>query len=108
MHKEHNFIALAIAVFLFSSPLKLETIEDQEIIINSLDAQIIESLDEDSLRLMGKVVVKTDLMELWSDSAIFNRSSKILLLEGNVKALSKNLDINADTVKTNPLEKQKK
>ena len=49
MHKEHNFIALAIAVFLFSSPLKLETIEDQEIIINSLDAQIIESLDEDSL-----------------------------------------------------------
>ena len=93
MHKEHNFIALAIAVFLFASPQKLESKEDQEIIINSLDAQIIESLDEDSLRLMGKVVVKTDMVELWSDSAIFNRCSKILWLEGNVKALSKNLDI---------------
>ncbi len=105
MHKEHNFIALAITVFLFASPLKLESTEDQEIIINSLDAQIIESLDEDSLRLTGKVVVKTDMMELWSDSAIFNRSSKILLLEGNVKALSKNLDIKADIVKTNLLER---
>ena len=104
MRKEFHFISLTIAVFLGTLPLVLQG-KDKEIVIKSLDAEIIESLDRDSLKLMGNVIIQTDEMDLWSDTAIFDRSKKTIILEGNVKALSRNLDIKAEKINGNLLDR---
>ena len=105
MLKEYKFIALIIAFFLSTLPFSLQGKEGSEIEIKSLDAQIIESLDQNSLKLIGNVVLQTDEMDLWSDMAIFNRSEKTITLQGNVRALSKNLDIKAEELNGNLLER---
>ena len=101
MSKEYHFIALVIVLFLTTLPFSLQGKEGNEIVIKSLDAKVIESLDQNSLKLIGNVVVLTDEMDLWSDTAVFNRTEKTITLEGNVKALSKNLDIKAEKINGN-------
>ena len=77
----------------------------KEIKIDSIDAQIITSIDSDTLSLEGNVVIKTEELEFWSDSAIYNRSNKSIELKGSVRALSKNLDITSQELKANLLER---
>ena len=43
----------------------LKPSEDKDLKINSIDAQIIESLDNGNLSLIGRVIIKTDIVELW-------------------------------------------
>ena len=67
--------------------------EAQGIKIRSIDAEIIESAEDDLLKLEGNVIIKTDSVELWSDKALYDRSNQEISLEGNVRALSKNLSM---------------
>ena len=67
--------------------------------IRSIDAEIIESAEGDLLKLEGNVIIKTDSVELWSDKALYDRSNQEISLEGNVRALSKNLSMDARQMK---------
>ena len=63
--------------------------------IKSINAQVIKSLDDDILSLKGNVIIKTDVMDLWADEATYDRTNQLINLNGNIRALSKNLKINA-------------
>ena len=67
--------------------------------IKSINAQIIKSLDDDILSLKGNVIIKTDVMDLWADEATYDRTKQVINLNGNIRALSKNLKINAEAMK---------
>ena len=99
MHKEYPFIALLIAGLVSFTPFSIMAYEGVDIEIRSINAQIIESLEEDILSLKGKVVIKTDVMEIWSDEATYDRNNQLINLKGNIKALSRNLQVNAETMK---------
>ena len=83
-------------MIIFSNLLKGN--EDKTLKINSIDAEVIESLDQEILSLTGNVVIKTDIVQLWSDRAIYDRENQTIQLEGNIKALSKNLSIEAQNM----------
>ena len=75
--------------------------EEKGIKIDSIDAQIIESLDHGNLSLRGNVIIKTDNVELWSDEAVYDRKNQTIKLKGNIEALSKNLSIKAENMDAN-------
>jgi LPS-assembly protein len=87
---------LSIATPLWSS---------DEIKIDSIDAQIITTIDSNTLSLEGNVVIKTELLEFWSEKAIYNKSKKSIKLEGSIRVLSKNLDISAKEMEANLLDR---
>ena len=99
MHKEYPFIALLTAGLVLFTPFSITAYEGDDLEIRSINAQIIESLEEDILSLKGKVVIKTDVMEIWSDEATYDRNNQLINLKGNIKALSRNLQVNAETMK---------
>ena len=76
-----------------------------EIEIDSIDAQIITTLDPDTLSMEGNVVIKTEQLEFWSDKAIYNKSKKTITLEGSIRVLSKNLEISAQEMEANLLDR---
>jgi len=78
--------------------------EAKGINIRSIDAEIIESAEGDLLKLEGNVIIKTDSVELWSDKALYDRSNQEISLEGNVRALSKNLSMDARQMKADFLD----
>ncbi len=78
--------------------------EAKGINIRSIDAEIIESAEGDLLKLEGNVIIKTDSVELWSDKALYDRSNQKISLEGNVRALSKNLSMDARQMKADFLD----
>ena len=75
--------------------------EEKGLKIDSIDAQIIESLDHGNLSLRGNVIIKTDNVELWSDEAVYDRKNQTIKLKGNIEALSKNLSIKAENMDAN-------
>jgi lipopolysaccharide assembly outer membrane protein LptD (OstA) len=77
----------------------------EEIKIDSIDAQIITTLDPDTLSMEGNVVIKTEQLEFWSDKAIYNKRKKSITLEGSIRVLSKNLDISAKAMEANLLDR---
>ena len=87
MSKKYSFILLIIfsSVIIFSNFLKGN--EDNNIKINSIDAEVIESLDQEILSLTGNVVIKTDIVQLWSDKAIYDRENQTIQLEGNIRGI---------------------
>jgi len=76
-----------------------------EIKIDSIDAQIITTIDPETLFLEGNVVIKTELLDFWSEKAIYNKRKKSIKLEGSIRLLSKNLDINAKEMEANLLDR---
>ena len=91
-------------MIIFSNLLKGN--EDKTLRINSIDAEVIESLDQEILSLTGNVVIKTDIVQLWSDRAIYDRENQTIQLEGNIKALSKNLSIQAQNMETDFIDNE--
>ena len=83
-----------------------EEMEDKTLRINSIDAEVIESLDQEILSLSGNVVIKTDIVQLWSDKAIYDRENQTIELEGNIKALSKNLSIEAQNMEADFIDNE--
>ena len=80
--------------------------EDNNIRINSIDAEVIESLDQEILSLTGNVFIKTDIVQLWSDKAIYDRENQTIQLQGNIKALSKNLSIEAQNMEADFIDNE--
>jgi LPS-assembly protein len=88
-------------VFVVALLLHLGFISPSEIIIKSIDSDNIITNKSNSLILSGNVVVKTDEIELWSDTANYDQKNQTLELIGNIKALSKNLLTEADYLLAN-------
>ena len=103
MPKQYTFLrSLSLCfVLLITTPLW----STEEIKIDSIDAQIITTIDPDTLSLEGNVVIKTELLEFWSEKAIYDKSKKSIKLEGSIRVLSKNLDISAQEMEANLLDR---
>ena len=103
MPKQYSlFMALSLCFLLsIASPLLLA----KEIEIDSIDAKIITTLDQNTLSMEGNVVIKTEQLEFWSDKAIYDKSKKSIKLEGSIRVLSKNLDISAEQMEANLLDR---
>ena len=101
MYKKYSIISYSIFCFMIFFSDNLKPSEDKDLKINSIDAQIIESLDNGNLSLKGRVIIKTDIVELWSDEAIYDRENQIISLNGNIEALSKNLSVKAQSMDAN-------
>jgi LPS-assembly protein len=75
---------------------------DQEPIkIESIDAENISTDEFGGLKLSGNVYIKTNYLEFWSQKATYNSENQSFILEGEVKALSKNLSIDANELMAN-------
>ena len=101
MPKQYTFLKSLSLCFVISIATPLWSTE--EIKIDSIDAQIITTIDTDTLSLEGNVVIKTELLEFWSDKAIYNKNKKSIALEGSIRVLSKNLEISAEEMEANLL-----
>ena len=103
MPKQYTFLSsLSLCfVLLIATPLW----STEEIKIDSIDAQVITTIDPDTLSLEGNVVIKTELLEFWSEKAIYDKSKKSIKLEGSIRVLSKNLDISAQEMEANLLDR---
>ena len=66
--------------------------------INSINAQFIESTDSGILKLTGNVIIDAGEVELWSDEATYDPEKELIFLKGNIKALSRNLSLDAETL----------
>ena len=99
MPKEKNIISWVIIFYMIVLPGTLFPDEKREIDIRSIDAKVIESDEGNLLKLKGNVIIKTDTVELWSDEALYDRENQEIRLQGNVRALSKNLSVNAQKMK---------
>ena len=99
-----NLLIIFSSVIIFSNFLKGN--EDNNIKINSIDAEVIESLDQEILSLTGNVVIKTDIVQLWSDKAIYDRENQTIQLQGNIRALSKNLSIEAQKMEADFIDNE--
>ena len=99
MSKEYPFIQILIGYLIIFVPFVLQASEANDLEIKSINAQVIKSLDDDILSLKGNVIIKTDVMDLWADEATYDRTNQLINLNGNIRALSKNLKINAEVMK---------
>ncbi len=104
MPKEKPFISSIIIFYVIVASNFVLADEAKGINIRSIDAEIIESAEGDLLKLEGNVIIKTDSVELWSDKALYDRSNQEISLEGNVRALSKNLSMDASRMKADFLD----
>ena len=104
MLKEKPFISSIIIIHVIIASNFVLADEAKSINIRSIDAEIIESAEGDLLKLEGNVTIKTDSVELWSDKALYDRSNQEISLEGNVRALSKNLSMDASQMKADFLD----
>ena len=75
--------------------------EDQKLSIETIDAKNISTNSEGNLLLRGDVYIKTNLLEFWSNEAVYNKSDQSFVLSGEVKVLSKKLSINSDALEAN-------
>ena len=103
MPKQYTFLRSLSLCFVLSIATPLWS--SDEIKIDSIDAQIITTIDSNTLSLEGNVVIKTELLEFWSEKAIYNKSKKSIKLEGSIRVLSKNLDISAKEMEANLLDR---
>ena len=106
MSKEYPFISLLVTSLILFFPSIIKGNEGNDLQINSINAQVIESLNDDVLSLKGNVIIKTNIMELWSDEATYDRKNQLINLKGNIKALSKNLKVDAETMKADFFSKE--
>lgn len=103
MPKQYTFLRSLSLCFVLSIATPLWS--SDEIRIDSIDAQIITTIDSNTLSLEGNVVIKTELLEFWSEKAIYNKGKKSIKLEGSIRVLSKNLDISAKEMEANLLDR---
>ena len=69
--------------------------------IESIDAKNVSTDELGNLKLSGNVYIKTNYLEFWSQQATYNTENQSFKLEGKVKALSKNLSIDANELVAN-------
>ena len=103
MPKQYTFLRSLSLCFVISIAMPLWS--SDEIKIDSIDAQIITTIDPDTLSLEGNVVIKTEQLQFWSEKAIYNKRKKSIKLEGSIRVLSKNLDISAKEMEADLLDR---
>ena len=103
MPKQYSLLRIFSLCFVLS--IAAPSLSTNEIEINSIDAQVITTLDPDTLSMEGNVVIKTEQLEFWSDKAVYNKSQKTITLEGSIRVLSKNLEISAQEMEANLLDR---
>ena len=103
MPKQYSLFRALSLCFVLS--IAAPSLSSNEIEIDSIDAQIITTLDPDTLSMEGNVVIKTEQLEFWSDKAVYNKSKKTITLEGSIRVLSKNLDISTQEMEANLLDR---
>ena len=103
MPKQYSLLRIFSLCFVLS--IAAPYLSTNEIEINSIDAQVITTLDPDTLSMEGNVMIKTEQIEFWSDKAIYNKSKKTITLEGSIRVLSKNLEISAQEMEANLLDR---
>ena len=69
--------------------------------VESIDAESVTTDEFGDLQLSGNVYIKTNYLEFWSQKATYNGRNQSFILEGEVKALSKNLSIDTDKLVAN-------
>ena len=69
--------------------------------VESIDAESVSTDEFGDLKLSGNVYIKTNYLEFWSQKATYNSQNQSFILEGEVKALSKNLSIDASKLMAN-------
>ena len=69
--------------------------------VESIDAESVSTDELGNLKLSGNVYIKTNYLEFWSQKATYNSENQSFILEGEVKALSKNLSIDANQLIAN-------
>ena len=69
--------------------------------VESIDAESVSTDEFGDLKLSGNVYIKTNYLEFWSQKATYNSQNQSFILEGEVKALSKNLSIDANKLMAN-------
>jgi LPS-assembly protein len=69
--------------------------------VESIDAKSVTTDESGDLKLSGNVYIKTNHLEFWSQKATYNSENQSLILEGEVKALSKNLSIDTNKLIAN-------
>ena len=69
--------------------------------VESIDAESVSTDEFGDLKLSGNVYIKTNYLEFWSQEATYNSQNQSFILEGEVKALSKNLSIDASKLMAN-------
>ena len=95
---------LFLVIAFFSALISSDEI--QEFDIKSISAQIIESEEDGILKLTGNVIINSDIVELWSDEATYDKEKQLIKLKGNVQALSKSLSVEAESMTADFLKKQ--
>ena len=95
---------LFLVIAFFSALISSDEI--QEFDIKSISAKIIESEEDGILKLTGNVIINSDIVELWSDEATYDKEKQLIKLKGNVQALSKSLSVEAESMTADFLNKQ--
>ena len=98
MFREYSPLAIMMVCICTINPSLLVGDEPDNLKINSINAQFIESTDSGILKLTGNVIIDAGEVELWSDEATYDPEKELILLKGNIKALSRNLSVNAETL----------
>ena len=98
MFREYSPLAIMMVCIYMINPSLLVGDEPDNLKINSINAQFIESTDSGILKLTGNVIIDAGEVELWSDEATYDPEKELILLKGNIKALSRNLSVNAETL----------
>ena len=98
MFREYSPLAIMMVCIYTINPSLLVGDEPDNLKINSINAQFIESTDSGILKLTGNVIIDAGEVELWSDEATYDPEKELILLKGNIKALSRNLSVNAETL----------
>ena len=98
MFREYSPLAIMMVCLYMINPSLLIGGEPDNLEINSINAQLIESTDSGILELTGNVVIKAGEVELWSDEATYDPEKELIFLKGNIKALSRNLSLDAETL----------
>ena len=91
-----NFIALTFADLSLAKENAID-----EITVESLNADYVTNDIDGNLILEGNVYIKTNLLDFYSDKALFNQTDGLLELVGKVKVESPSLLINSSQISAN-------
>ena len=94
----NRFTSSAKGLFLvigFFSAL-ISSDEIQEFDIKSISAQIVESEEDGILKLTGNVIINSDIVELWSDEATYNKEKQLIKLKNSSNDIKTNNKIIPD------------
>ena len=99
--QNNTILKILIASSIYLLCIGYISANQEPIKIESIDAESVTTDEFGDLKLSGNVYIKTNYLEFWSQKATYNGENQSFILEGEVKALSKNLSIDANKLIAN-------